>query len=619
MHQFPVRSYNTNLIGNYRSLIHTYQVVYHGVEGITLNFEKISLPLGTLVEFSDAKYEFVKVVTFERQDDYAITVSGDKVNIKIILSQYPADPDYFSFFLKEVTVPFDPFAIIGEDERLPYMCYSGTVIGDHSLAAATMRFGGTGSGSSIGSGNKFMTNWHVLREGENLKNGEIWFNWINESCDPASPRKEPVRLETDKLLAIGASGARDYAVFTIKAFDFENAHVKTLFGGLKIRESRPDLGEAIYIPQYGDGGLRPMYIASYHEDDPATVTTSNNDWVKYNADTQGGSSGSPVIAVKDNEIVGLHSTAFGKENGGTSPVLLFNEIGDLLRENNESIIGEGNVTAFNIGINPFETASIEVDFGDKGKIVPFDTVKLEHFATYSLAEVAGIDIASGIIAPAKLKLEAISEHGSTHIDDDRLSGKVTINIDIFEQKNAGVITSFRFWLALKMIEDGKMAGNYLTRLTHTSYDPFTPPFEPGDAIEMNFELAQNGNTITQRVDGAQYGYIVLYAGEGPQSLISSADGYATMRTMVKDNSGKISILTLRGKRRTGCSTRPMNVSVGCGDGVQASTLLVEFHPADNPTLDLSQSFSGIIPIQATLGGGNSKNILLKITRKLIKA
>jgi len=615
MYQFQSRVLNANLIDNNCSLIHTYQVFYDGVERITLNFEKINLPVGTLVEFSDEKHEFVKNATFDQQDHYTITVNGDKVNIKITLSQYPTDFDDFSLFLKEVVVPFEPFAIIGEDERLPYKCYSGTVIGDHSLAAATMKFGSTGSGSSIGSGNKFMTNWHVLREGENLKNGEIWFNWMHESCDPASPRKEPVRLETDNLLAIGSSGARDYAIFTIKEFDFKNSHIKTLFGGLKIRESKPDLGEAIYIPQYGDGGLRPMYIASYHEDGPATITTSNNDWVKYNADTQGGSSGSPVISVKDNEIVCLHSTAFGKENGGTSPVLLFNEIGDLLKENNESIIGEGKVTAFNISINPFETASIEVDFGKKGKVVPFDTVRLENFSIYSLAEVEGMNIASGIIAPTKLKLEAISEHGSTHIDDNRLSGKVTINIDIFDKKITGVMTSVRYWLALKMLEDGKTTGNYLTRLTHTSYDPFTPPFELGDAIEINFELAKNGNTITQRVDGAQYGYIALYAGEGPQSLISSTDGYSTLRTMVKDNNGKINILTLRGKRRTGCSTRPMNVSVGCGDGVQASTLVIEFHPEDNPDLDLSHSFSGIIPLQATLGGNDNKNILLNISLK----
>jgi len=618
MHQFQPREYNTNLVGNNCSLIHTYQVAYDGVEGITLNFENINLPVGTLVEFSDAKYEFVKIATFDQQDAYSITVDGDEVNIKITLSQYPTDSDNFSLFLKEVAFPFEavePFGIIGEDQRLPYMCYAGTEIGDHSLAAAKMRFVSSGTGSSLGSGNKFMTNFHVLHTGENLKNGEVWFNWMNESCDPHSPVKEPVRVDTDNLLAIGEGGARDYAIFTIKEFDLKNAQIKTLFGGLKIRESKPDLEEAIYVPQYGNGSIRPMYISSANKEGPARITTSNNDWVKYNADTQGGSSGSPVIAVKDNEIVCLHSTAFGKENGGTSPVLLFNEIGDLLKENNESIIGEGKVTAFNTGINLFETASIEVDFGKKGKIVPFDTVRLKHFSTYSIAEIESMNIASGIITPTELKLEAISEHGSTHIGDNRLSGKVTINISNVDRELPGGMTSFRHWLALKMLEDGETTGNYLTRLTHASYDPFTPPFEPGDAIEMNLELVKNGNTIAQRVEGAQYGYIALYAGEGPQSLIVTADGYSTLRTMVKDNNGKINILTLRGKRATGCSRRPMNVNAGCADNVQASTLIIEFHPEDNPDLDLNHSFSGIIPIQATRGGDNTKNILLNISLK----
>jgi Trypsin-like peptidase domain len=618
MHQFTPRSYNTNLISNNHSLIHTHQVELSGYEGITLNFEKIKLPAGSIVEFSDAERKFVKTSTFDVSDRYSITVSGDKVNIKIILSKYPDAAENFSFFLKNVEIVIDPLGIIGDDdERLPYMCYAGTKIGDHSLTAAAMMFGGSGSGSSIGSGNKFMTNWHVLREEENLKHGEVWFNWFNETCDPGSPKNEPVRLETDKLLAIGDGGARDYAIFTVKEFDFKNAHIKTLFGGLKIRETKPDLGEAIYVPQYGDGGLRPMYISAKHEGGATTITTSNDDWVKYNADTQGGSSGSPVIAVRDNEIVALHSTAFGPENGGTSPVLLFKEIGPLLRENNKSLIGEGKVTAFNVEINPFEMATIEVDLGANGEIIPFNTVKLEHFDTYSTAEVEGIDIVSGEIFLSKLKLEAKTESGNTNIGDKQLSGKVVIDISILHNTPASSIKIIRFWLALKVVDNGKTLGNYLTRLTHTTYDPFEIPFEMEGAIQL-FLVLEDGKvkTITQKVEGAQYGYIALRAGQGPQSLIYIADGYATVHTMVKDSNAKDHIITLRGKRSTGCSTRPMNVSVGCGDGVNGSSLIIEFYPEDNPHLDLTKSFSGFVPLQATLGGSNSVNILVRIQVRL---
>ena len=83
------------------------------------------------------------------------------------------------------------------------------------------------------------------------------------------------------------------------------------YGFLKLRRSGPVIGEEIYIPQHPAGwGKR---IAKSDGIRPAKITRNNvygiqcgSSQIGYRADTQGGSSGSPVLAVSDNTVVALH-------------------------------------------------------------------------------------------------------------------------------------------------------------------------------------------------------------------------------------------------------------------------------------------------------------------------
>ena len=79
--------------------------------------------------------------------------------------------------------------------------------------------------------------------------------------------------------------------------------MSTLFGGLAFSKVNPNPGDYIYIPQYGDNGLRPMYINDIKDGEYAQIVRVENDGdrITYNADAMSGSSGSPVISRESNQ------------------------------------------------------------------------------------------------------------------------------------------------------------------------------------------------------------------------------------------------------------------------------------------------------------------------------
>ncbi|RQM20926.1 hypothetical protein B5M09_012243, partial [Aphanomyces astaci] len=85
------------------------------------------------------------------------------------------------------------------------------------------------------------------------------------------------------------------------------------------RASGPVLGEPIYIAQHPRG--KPKRIAMIGDSgavgtiESISIPSCVADEVGYTLDTQGGSSGSPVLSAKDNAVVALHNCG-GCQNGG---------------------------------------------------------------------------------------------------------------------------------------------------------------------------------------------------------------------------------------------------------------------------------------------------------------
>jgi hypothetical protein len=100
----------------------------------------------------------------------------------------------------------------------------------------------------------------------------------------------------------------DFTLFTVK--DFESI---SSFGYLDIDPRTPLLNEEIYIPQHGAGDPKQFGIESDMDsgnvcrigDAIANGRATNSD-TGYYCDTTGGSSGSPVLARSNHQVIAIH-------------------------------------------------------------------------------------------------------------------------------------------------------------------------------------------------------------------------------------------------------------------------------------------------------------------------
>ncbi|KAL4118667.1 hypothetical protein PRIC2_010992 [Phytophthora ramorum] len=118
----------------------------------------------------------------------------------------------------------------------------------------------------------------------------------------------------DNVKFIKSDAPLDYSILQITN---DAASYVSTYGYLQVRSSAPAKGEEIYIAQQPKGGAKKI-AKTDNDADSATAKVLNLDYsvevegvtythlIAYAADTEEGSSGSPVISRTDNLVVGLH-------------------------------------------------------------------------------------------------------------------------------------------------------------------------------------------------------------------------------------------------------------------------------------------------------------------------
>jgi len=161
------------------------------------------------------------------------------------------------------------------------------------------------TGWRVGPDNRMFTNNHCFADQSTLSNTEVWFNYQNTSCG-GSTLAAVTKVTGGTLLKTDST--LDYTLFTLNNF----ANVAS-FGYLGLEVRDPVLNEAIYIAQHGGG--RPKQLALTSDQDGGGNCKINNanangngtgTDVAYYCDTEGGSSGSPVIAGSSHKALALH-------------------------------------------------------------------------------------------------------------------------------------------------------------------------------------------------------------------------------------------------------------------------------------------------------------------------
>ncbi|WP_244871902.1 serine protease [Catellatospora sp. TT07R-123] len=218
--------------------------------------------------------------------------------------------------------------VCGDDEKADAVCYRTTdpVVYRRSKAVARMLIDGVELCTAwrIGPTNRMITNNHCVADEKQAADVEVWFNYQCAECGGYAVFR-PTKVWLDQLIT--TDKVLDFSLFSVTDFDQVEK-----FGYLDLDLRRPAEGEELYIPQHPAGA--PAMVALTSDKDAAgNCAVQDNAYtgyaedtdVSYYCDTEGGSSGSPVISRQTNKVVALHHFG-GCPNSGVRIELIFDKI-----------------------------------------------------------------------------------------------------------------------------------------------------------------------------------------------------------------------------------------------------------------------------------------------------
>ncbi len=223
-------------------------------------------------------------------------------------------------------------SICGGDEKADAVCYKTTnpVLYRRSKAVARLLIKGTElcTGFRIGAQNRLMTNYHCIGSAEEAADTEVWFNYQCAECGGWDVFR-PTKVWLSQVLA--SDSTLDYTLFSVTSFEQVEK-----FGYLEVDVRRPGSGEELYIPQHPTGAPAMIAVSS-DLPRPGNCAVDSNAYegyapdtdISYYCDTEGGSSGSPVLSRVTNKVVALHHFG-GCPNSGVRMDRIFTEIQRLI-------------------------------------------------------------------------------------------------------------------------------------------------------------------------------------------------------------------------------------------------------------------------------------------------
>jgi hypothetical protein len=222
-------------------------------------------------------------------------------------------------------------SVCGGDDKSDAVCYRSADPVAYRRSKAVVRLLINGSqlctGWRLGPANRIVTNHHCLADSRLSHSTEVWFNYQCAACGGFEVFR-PTKVWGGQVLL--ADRTLDLTVFTV-----ENFAQVAKFGHLELELGRPAAGEEVFIPQHPAG--EPTMIAARSDEDRsgtcAVVDPAYNGYaqgsdVSYYCDTEGGSSGSPVLSRRTGRVIALHHFG-GCPNSGVRADLIHRRIESL--------------------------------------------------------------------------------------------------------------------------------------------------------------------------------------------------------------------------------------------------------------------------------------------------
>ncbi|MDJ0868954.1 MAG: serine protease [Myxococcota bacterium] len=233
-----------------------------------------------------------------------------------------------------------PEAICGLDDKRNAVCYQGSHPTEYARGRAVARLLINGSslctGWLVSSDNLLLTNEHCITSDSAALNTDYEFAAEASNCGDIN-----CLLCHPGTVYSGGTLLQDNANLDYALIEVTSGDPASVFGHLEIDDRVAVVGEEIYILQHPGGRAKEFAIVSTHPSDVGGIPRVNSITtppcsgsgyfdVGYFADTEGGSSGSPVMARSSHKVIALHHCA-NCPNRGVPIHLVYDEIRDFLQ------------------------------------------------------------------------------------------------------------------------------------------------------------------------------------------------------------------------------------------------------------------------------------------------
>ncbi|WP_336927817.1 serine protease [Vibrio cholerae] len=287
---------------------------------IKLHFKSLNLPQGSAIRLTSRDGTEVVQYTESQQSWFAQSLFGDQVLIELIpnakgeIGQFEID---YYMAGNESLAESELLSTCGINERKDVACWQDSHPEKVSWSSPVARLLINGrslcTAWRVGPDNRLFTNNHCVSTASELKQTEVWFNYLRTTCNGSLATT--VKVMGNELLSTDYT--LDYTLFTVDDFNKIAS-----FGYLGLDNTEPVFGNGIYIPQHGAGNPKELAIESDKNgsglcqiDIASTNGRGTHTDTGYFCDTIGGSSGSPVLNTSDNKAIALHHFG-GCENQG---------------------------------------------------------------------------------------------------------------------------------------------------------------------------------------------------------------------------------------------------------------------------------------------------------------
>jgi V8-like Glu-specific endopeptidase len=301
------------------------RISHPGATFLRVHFATVDIPDDVVVEMVNGDrseaHRFTRADALRGAGEngyYAMSLGGDEITVTVSGGRRGAAYD---LRVDKVDVGFEdmvhPSAVIGNDQRQRAVCLKNSDPDAYRRSLAVARVYGKGYVATawrVGAGNRMLTNHHVIGNDQDPRDFEMWFGYEHTQCNGANTVASGTKVRGDQRLA--GDPNRDFQLFTLDPAAFASGKVAQ-YGYLGLDVSALAAGTPVYIPQHGGG--QPRQIANISDDGKqCTITAKAGTMGRYLCDTEGGSSGSPVIDRRTHRVRVLHNSATSGANQGNA-------------------------------------------------------------------------------------------------------------------------------------------------------------------------------------------------------------------------------------------------------------------------------------------------------------